>query len=109
MRTKATVLFLLVLTVILAIGNFKIAMVNLVVFGAVQAVGFLLSLLSKNTASRAGIRSVVSVVILCTVFILSMKKNSLDSLFFVLVLPACGVSTVIDLLIMVYEKIRAAE
>ena len=45
MRTKATVLFLLILTIILAIGNFKIAMVNLVVFGAVQAVGFLLSLL----------------------------------------------------------------
>ena len=109
MRTKVTMMFLLILTIILAIGNFKIAMVNLVVFGAVQAVGFLLSLLSKNTAYRAGIRSVVSVVILCTVFILSLKKNSLDSLFFVLVLPACGVSTVIDLLIMVYEKIRATE
>ena len=109
MITKATLLFLLILTIILAIGNFKIAMVNLVVFGAVQAVGFWQSILSKNTASRAGIRSVVSVVILCTVFILSMKKNSLDSLFFVLVLPACGVSTVIDLLIMVYEKIRATE
>ena len=45
----------------------------------------------------------------CIVFILSMKKNSLDSLFFVLVLPACGVSTVIDLLIMVYEKIRVVD
>ena len=107
MRIKITVLSVLIVTGILCLDNIGIACMNLIAFCAVQALGFLLSLAAKKAPRRAGIRFAVSAAAVCAFLILGTNRRHLWSLYFLLSMPACGLSVLIDLFAWIYEKCKA--
>ena len=105
MRTKITVPAGIILAAILSVESVGIGILNLIAFTAVQGAGFLLSLLTKKAASRPGIRFLVSAAAFILFLILGTNRQHLWNLYFMLTLPACGISALIDVFLWCCEAV----
>ena len=105
MRAKITIISALILTAILSVGGIGIGIANLIAFTMVQGAGFLLSQITKKKPSRATVRFLVSAAACCIFLILGTNRRHLWSLYFMLTLPACGLSALVDLFFRFYEMV----